>query len=454
MRSFVAALSVPVLAIALIIQPAGAASAAPSGDHTDASGLTVVKASHDRVVPESLRDAYAAYDALSEAYPDDFGYASPNLDKGVVQVAVVNARGTAALDAISHGRPPAAKTTVPEATADAAQKRAGALAQAAAAAPGLRAVATRATRSRADVERAKDDLIEWSRDPRFADADIWQTSVERSTGRVILTAAALTPALAQAIVRAYGTEEVAVQIAANPEVQLNVGRLADNSPFWGGARIYAPAGTCTDAFSWRLGSASAMVTAGHCAPSGGSVSTPVSYLGYVTSGTYESWNTGVGTVTVSPYSGYHGDGAIIAVGSGMSSSPYAYRGAYNSSSYSSVLGMWSRRAQSGDQYCSSASFSGEICGWTVDAAGVNITYSNGEIGRNEVRSRSKQGWCTRPGDSGGSIFTATSSGVTAKGVHNGGSGGGSDYYGGLFDQCTEIFTDIWDIYYGLPGYLA
>ena len=85
---------------------------------------------------------------------------------------------------------------------------------------------------------------------------------------------------------------------------------------------------------------------------------------------------------------------------------------------------------------------------------MNITYSNGEIGRNEVRSRNKQGWCTRPGDSGGSIFTASSSGVTAKGVHNGGGGGGSDYYGGLFDQCHETFTDIWDIYYGLPGYLA
>jgi streptogrisin C len=145
-------------------------------------------------------------------------------------------------------------------------------------------------------------------------------------------------------------------------------------------------------------------------------------MGSVTSGTRENWNAGVGTVTVSGFSGYHGDGAIIAISSGKSSSGVIYRGAYNSSSYSSVLGMWSRRAQSGDQYCTGASYSGEICGWTVDAGQLNITYSTGEVARNIVRSRNKQGWCTRPGDSGGSIFTATSSGVTAKGVHSAGSG--------------------------------
>lgn len=26
-------------------------------------------------------------------------------------------------------------------------------------------------------------------------------------------------------------------------------------------------------------------------------------------------------------------------------------------------------------------------------------------------------------------------------------------YGGLADPCSEYFTDIWEAYYGLPGYL-
>jgi hypothetical protein len=445
-----AALGVSLLVLGLAAQPAGAAE--PAGDHIDASGLTVLKASHDQIVPDELREAYAAYDALSEAYPDDFGYASPNITDGKVSLGVVTARGRNALTAMMRGASPNAPRALGE-TAETADKRTAALAQATGKAAGLPVVAGTVRRSRTEVERDKDALIEWSRDPRFAEADIWQTAVERSTGRVILTAAKLTPTLAQAIVQAYGTDQVAVQIEPNPEFQPNVGRLADNSPFWGGARINAPRGSCSDAFSWRIGSTPAMVTAGHCASSGGSVSTPTSAMGSVTSGSRETWNNGTGTVTVPGYSGYHGDGAIIAISGGRSSGGVVYRGAYNSTSWSNVLGMWSRRAQSGDQYCTSASYSGEICGWTVNTTQVNVTYSTGEVGRNMIRSRSKQGWCTRPGDSGGSVFTANSSGVTAKGVHSGGGGGGSDYYGGLLDQCSQIFTDIWDIYYGLPGYL-
>jgi hypothetical protein len=440
------------VAVAGLSVPAPASAQPAAGDYVHASGLTVIAASHDQVVPADLRGAYAAYDALSEAYPEDFGYASPNLADGTVSLGVVTAKGRAALASLSAGRALPATAALGDST-EAAQKRSAALTQAAKPAAAVTAATKPVTRSRALVEQDKDALIEWSRDRRFAEADIWQTSVERSTGRVVVTVAKLTPLLAETIVARYGTEKVAVQIEENPQLQPNIGRLADNHPFYGGSRINTPLGSCTDAFSWRIGSTPAMVTAGHCVANGGSVSTPTSSLGTVNNASRETWNNGTGTVTVPGYSGYHGDGAIIQVTGGNSSTNRVYRGAYNSTSSSPVLGMWSRRAQNGDQYCTSGSFSGEICGWSVSSSQVNVTYSSGEVARNVVRSGNKQGWCTRSGDSGGSIFTATSSGVTAKGVHSAGGGGGSDSYGGLLDPCNEVFTDIWDIYYGLPGNL-
>lgn len=86
---------------------------------------------------------------------------------------------------------------------------------------------------------------------------------------------------------------------------------------------------------------------------------------------------------------------------------------------------------------------------------VNLTVNNHgvtEIVRNVVRGQ-KQDWCQRPGDSGAPVYYFTSGGVTAKGINNGGGGGGGDYFGGTFDPCDEYHTDIWDIYYGLAGYL-
>lgn len=83
MRAFLVAIVTAVVAASL----SGAATLGSStGDYTDQSGLKVIGASHDRVVPEALRDAYAAYDALSEANPNDFGYASPNLVNGTVSM--------------------------------------------------------------------------------------------------------------------------------------------------------------------------------------------------------------------------------------------------------------------------------------------------------------------------------------------------------------------------------
>jgi hypothetical protein len=287
---------------------------------------------------------------------------------------------------------------------------------------------------------------------------MWSTGVERSTGLVLVKVEELTPTLASAIVATYGTDRVAVVLADNPHMVAGGSRAGDTPSFWGGAKINGPTGSCTDGFSWRLdGGIPAMVTAGHCAPTGGSFSSAVS-MGSVAPGTHENYTLGVGTVTVPGYSGYHGDGAIIQIGAGKSSAPWIYRGSTTSTTGSQVVQMWPRRALDADRHCYGGAVSGESCSWTVDGVGQTLTVYNGyskknEIVRNVVTAR-RQGACPRLGDSGGSVFLGVTGGMAAKGIHNGGGGGDGDGYGGLTDPCTEYFTDIWDIYYGLPGYLA
>lgn len=431
-----------------------------SGERRDASGLLVISTTRDLVIPEEARDAWAAYDALTEAFPDDFGYASPNLVGSSVDVSVVTSVGANLLASVSKGQAIGGPFEG-SAASDEEAKRAWALSEAATRAPGLSARAVGTSQSRRQVEEIKNRLIDWSLEPLYTNARIWSTYVERSTGKVVLIAEKLTPELSAAVVSAYGTEAVVVKLEANPNYTVGA-RLNDGVAFWGGARIKVPGGyQCTDGFSWRLpNSVHAMVTAGHCVPVGGSVSTPLTSMGSVSSGSYENYNLTVGTVTVPGYSGYHGDGAVIKLSSGKTSANSIYRGQYNSNWGTTVKQMWSRRAQQGDSYCTGGSFSGEICGWNVFLTQTTMQVWNDrsqsyEVVRNVARSYAKQGWCARSGDSGGSVFTLLTTGeVAAKGIHNGGSGGGSDYYGGLNDPCGEYFTDIWDIYYGLPGWLA
>lgn len=84
-----------VLAVAVGGAVAGGVTGCASGaaEHLDPSGLVVVSESRDGVVPERLRDAYAAYDLLTEANPDDFGFASPAIEGVTVTVGTTSARG-------------------------------------------------------------------------------------------------------------------------------------------------------------------------------------------------------------------------------------------------------------------------------------------------------------------------------------------------------------------------
>lgn len=441
-----------VAVVGAIVIAAGVTSAASSPTGEDVafrhpSGLSVVAQDREPPIPEKLRDAAGALEALSEANPDDFGYVSADPD-GTLRLGVATGTGHTALAAFLQGKAPApAKAATNE-----AEQRLDEVARQAREVLGL-SVTEVPGRARSQVEADKDFAIGLSLDPRFADAGVWQTHVERESGRVIISVENLTDVLAQHLVDTYGASNVAVDIAPNPESSNSAGRLADNSPHYGGARIAIGTGNCTDAFAWLIDSSTpGMLTAGHCAPSGdSSVSTPTTTnMGFVTSASRENYSS-AGTVYFTGQSTYRGDLALIQNYSTPTSHPYIYRGAYNSASNTHVSGKFSRRAQSGDQYCTGGSYSGEICGWIVDLTQTNRTMSTGDIKRNIVISTYKKGWCVRPGDSGGSVFIVSGSNIVAKGVHNGGGGGGSDYYGGATDPCHEIFTDIWDAYYGLPG---
>ena len=453
------------MAIVAVSAAPGQAVAEAAKTYRHASGLEVIVGQYREPgqVPASLSEALGAAEQLAERSPDQFG--QPWVDRGseTVVVDVVTAKGAATLEAALRGDRQGAASLEPRTAV--AGKPLGSLAGLEAAGAAGRLRQRNVARSSRTLETVKEELTRLASDPAFQADDLWMSRVDAPSNRVIVTVSSLSDALAGAIAARYGTATVAVEVdEAEAKAEPAIGRWADNSPFYGGSRLSLG---CTDAFSWVSGSTSQMLTAGHCIPNGGSVSTMTSSLGGVTSGTRENWNTSVGSqYLVNDLSGtnvYRGDMALITVtGTGRSSAGRIYRGNSNSTSSAPVTGMFSRRSASGDQFCTGGSSRksdgsagpGEICGWTVDVARVNVESStDGVWWRNVIRAKSKTGWCNRPGDSGAPVYIVNGSGsVTAKGILDGAGGGGTDYYGGQLDKCIGVvFTDIWEPFYGFPG---
>lgn len=425
-----------------------------------ASGLQVHYGEYREAgkVPDSLRPALAAAEELAERMPGDF--AKPWVDQaaGVVVLAVTTPQGDSVATAIRSQQTAAA---IPGLTAKSGPM-AGKSIDFTPLSDGLRLdkIKQRPVRNSVTSLRAFENaLIAMANLPDFQAENIWMTRIDAPNNRLIVTVDNLSDPLAAALVKKYGTDLVAVEVDVDEtRPQPGVGRWADNSPFYGGSRINVPAGQCTDAFSWYSGSTNMMLTAGHCTPNGGSVSTIVAAMGSVASGSRENWSTSVGTVYLTGQSTYRGDMALVTVTSG-SSAGRIYRGNSESVSSAPVLGMMSSSSQANDPFCTGGSSRksdgsagpGEICGWTVDVVGTSYEYAAGHWYRNVVRSKNKTGWCNRPGDSGAPVYIVSGSSVYAKGILDAMGGGGSDYFGGQFDQCAVAFTDIYQAYYGLPG---
>jgi hypothetical protein len=302
------------------------------------------------------------------------------------------------------------------------------------------------------LEGIKDEAISLGKTVPDAEA-IVQTEPDEQHNRVVITVDRPSDRLLDALAVRYGTTDIAIRVSPKHEKGHDDGRDNDTSPFYGGARINAPAGMCSSGFPWYSGATSYMVTAGHCAPNGGSVSTPAQSMGSVTASSRENRNPGVGTVYLTGQSTYRGDLALVQMATGRASGTRIFRGGVGSSTSAAIDSMWSRSPANGDQYCTGGRTTGEQCGWVVISVRINYTNSNGEVLRNVTQGR-KQGQCTMGGDSGGPTYTVLSNGnVVAKGIHSGTSGGGSDNWGGALDPCYERFTDIREAYYGFPGLL-
>jgi len=170
---------------------------------------------------------------------------------------------------------------------------------------------------------------------------IWMTTTDEGGNRVLVVVSRISDALLFALARRYGTEAIAIRVEANPNFT-QVGRQDDESPFWGGARIDIRKSNkeCTSGFAAIWNGYYRMLTAGHCARTGGYVNShknPDIYqmgtwpMGWIyENGAFENWNSGVGTVAVNGR--YDGDLALITMDSGLSSAARIYVGPSNSSS--------------------------------------------------------------------------------------------------------------------------
>jgi hypothetical protein len=410
-------------ALLVAVAPGYAEPALASGDEIAIVGpaLTV-----HRALPEQAGLLLQRSRELERANPDDLSYSWFDEERGVVVVDATTAHG---------------QSLAGQAVGWAAQ---------------LKASLHRRTvkHSVKALEQIRTELATSARKTMPDHDAIWLVEPDYANNRLIVTIDRHSPALLEDLAKRYGAQAVAVRVDTNkPNFQPAVGgRYNDKNPFYGGAAFYMPSGgRCTTGFAWKVSSSQyAMLTAGHCAPTGGSISSwSGAYMGNVTSGANENWVSGYGTVPFTGQSANRGDLALIKLAAYNSTHSAIYRGSSTSvGSTSLVAEMWSRSPWYGDRYCVGGTSTGETCNWNVDRLGVDFYYNvTGETIRNAY-SGNNSGACIQNGDSGGSVFTVRSDGaVSAKGITSGlGNGPGPG-------SCTHVFSDIWDAYYGLPGVL-
>lgn len=227
-----------------------------------------------------------------------------------------------------------------------------------------------------------------------------------------------------------------------------LGRMSDNSPYYGGARTVNPDGSgCSSGLPWKIGTTSLMLTAGHCVPNGGTTkSASGAIMGSTAGGTRENWAPGFGTAWIPGDNQYRGDLALIAISGSQTVAGRLYRGGISSTTSSAIAGRWYRSPQVGDQFCSGGTRSGELCGWVVQATNVVHEYSTGEVLRSGFEA-TRAGSCIIAGDSGGPAFTVQSDGrLAAKGIISGSNSSSS--------SCRAWFTDVWHAVYLWSGNVA
>ncbi|MEO8480539.1 MAG: trypsin-like serine protease [Gemmatimonadota bacterium] len=421
-RAIIAAFAVAVLAVP-ITAPQGIAvpvrgAAAPASADIETSGLLIVDAI-PQARPTNEDQAQALSDALdlAEANPDDVGYPWIDPTSGTIELSAASAKGD---DLIAASR----------------------------AAMSQRSAVRHVKFSFGQLEKIKHEITNLVAEGVPGASLIFQTAPDHLNSRIIISVAAPSEVLFAELTKRYGTDAIAIQIdnKDGPAVAAG-GRQSNASPFWGGAKITTPGQTgCSDSFAWTVSTtADSMLTAAHCIPSGGAVSTPAMAMGSVTSGSGENWSTTTGTTYYTGQSTYRGDVALIRITSPKVSAPLVFVGPSTSISGKGVKSWRSRYSVLGDVVYVSGATTGETGPFTVDSVGVDRLYIESNLtliwARNITQASKYLGTCPTHGDSGGSVYSLLATGVIAAGTYSG--------FG--VAQCTAFFTDIYRSFLGLPG---
>ncbi|EPH41367.1 trypsin-like serine protease [Streptomyces aurantiacus] len=300
-------------------------------------------------------------------------------------------------------------------------------------------------------------------------ADIFETAPDREENRVKITTRTVSDELVSSLADAFGADSISVVHApeAPQDALFRGSRIDDRSPFWGGAQIITPkGGDCSSGLPWVAGDVSMMLTAAHCVPNGGSVTTRHDVMGYVVEGMRENWDgNGArrGTERFPNDDEYRGDLALVEMPDGEDATvPKFSEGmvyGVGNTEGRRIRGVFSRPAQRGDEFCTGGFKTTEVCGWTTGYTRVNRFINDNVFGTiamvRGVNTATKRGQCSKRGDSGGPAYIVNSDGsINAKGIISGGSGGGSDQWAGRFELCTLLWTDVYQALESpLPGTL-
>jgi hypothetical protein len=407
-------------AITLILSSSQLAQGISQTASQHPSGIALVDLEVMQARPVDEKQAMAFNFALQFAmdHPDDFGYPWIDPASGVIEISSASPEGTrlAPSIALTLGDAPSRTRQVEF--------------------------------SYAELGKIADEITHIRGSGLDGEEVLFKTEPDEQNNRLIVTIDKMHDGLMKELASRYGTTAVAVRVDPNVP-NASPARHHDFSPFWGGAQITTPnGGGCSSGFAWSNGANSyGMLTAAHCAPNGGSFSTPAQSMGSVTAGSGENWQAGNGTVPYQGESINRGDVALIWMSSGKSSAPYIYRGGAGASGegVSPVRLVWGRWSLYGDTFCLGGFKGGELCGYTVVDTFANVWYSaTGEWARNVTQgTKSSTTGCFKLGDSGGSVFTIYQDGVAAKGIFSGG--------GDWLAVCHVSFTDIQNPVQALPG---
>lgn len=374
---------------------------------------------------------------VAENNPDDHGYPWPDETTGQLVVSIVNSRGQ---ESVRQWQQAGVVVTRGAKSVNVRQ-------------PTVPIRVRLVKFSYAQLEAIKDEAIMLDRAGVPDASSIWRTGPDYENNRVLITVDRASGALFATLAQRYGREAIAVRIDPNRRTpQLATGtRAADFPQFHGGARINTPRGqqVCTSGWPWVSGSQYYLMTAGHCIPDGGSVSTPGGFVGTVTAYTRENWAIGLGTVAFPGEGVYRGD---LALSTATSALGRIYSQGLDSTVVRLVAEMWFGAPTPGDQFCTGGSYSFEVCGWWVpnpNDVRNNWNTNEGTLLR-ATRGYKPNGQCILGGDSGGPVYTIRwDSQVAAKGIIS------SMFQGPPWDPFCEVyFTDMDLAYWYFPGVLA